>query len=489
MNISGTGSSWKLLPDQSYERPLGRQETAFYWVSAFSRTSDLIPCVQIQVVDGNLDEIIGQSNVVRAWTNVKMRFPLLGSRLYERDNDIFLNVSEDRLLTCQLNEISFLEGSSCLGAERLVDSMLEIEHLSNDLLARIVIARDQSRTDSFYFLLNVTHIIADGLSCVTIIKTFVNELCGITSHRPSWKERLAFSVASDQLNPAAKLNKARQRWRSAIASILASRIQARLKARILLYRRTIIMIVCLQGGHGLPQKLSEQSQCTPAKTAYRGITLPPDMSMKIMQACRNKGITFSNAYPIIAQVATARLLLKLYLQGKIDEDEWDFRKTEPMYSFDALNLRPFLELAAGEINHVSVAIGFSFYAMSFLPLGQAAELKPGMMLPEVGSLLTRDRFFYRAKLIQNQAKARVGSPLFLEIGESVMSQQRVVESARQRALLWKAGLTGISMKLSDKVMTPMEQAAGLVVCNSGSNIGNVSCGPPFTIRFFHSNAA
>jgi len=149
-NISG--SNWRLLPDHSYERPLGRQESAFYWVSAFSRTSDLVPCVQIQVVERNFDEIIELPNVVRAWTNVKMRFPLLGSRLYERDNVIFLNVSEDRLLTHQSNEISIRAASSCLGGEGLVDSMLEGEQLSNDLLACIVIARDQSRTDSFLTL-------------------------------------------------------------------------------------------------------------------------------------------------------------------------------------------------------------------------------------------------------------------------------------------------------------------------------------------------
>jgi len=237
------------------------------------------------------------------------------------------------------------------------------------------------------------------------------------------------------------------------------------------------MIVCRQGGHGLPQKLSEQALCTPAKTGYRSITLPFDMSIRIIQTCRNKGITFGSAYPIIAQVAAARLLLKHYLQGKIDEDEWDFRKKEPMYSFDVLNLRPLLEpdwLAAGGIDHVCVAIGFSHYSISFLPLGKAAELKPGMTLPEVGNLLTRDRFLYRAKLVQNQAKVRLGSPISLEFGESMMCQQRIVESTRERALLWKASMTGIPSVLSDRVMTPMERAAGLLVCNGGSNIGNVS---------------
>jgi hypothetical protein len=161
-------------------------------------------------------------------------FPLLGSRLHERGNDIALNVAQDRLFTCQSNEISFQEVSSCSDAERLADCILEMDQLSNDLLARIIIARDQSRTDSFYFLLAVTHLVADAFCSVSIVKTFVNELCGVSPdpNRSTWEERLPLCLASEGLNPAAKLSKVRQRWRRAIAAILARRIQARLKARI-----------------------------------------------------------------------------------------------------------------------------------------------------------------------------------------------------------------------------------------------------------------
>ena len=87
MSISG----WTLLPDRGYERPLGTLESVFYWFSAFSRTTDIIRCAQVNVVAGHLDEIINLPNVTQAWTNVKKLFPSLGARLYERDN-VFLNV-------------------------------------------------------------------------------------------------------------------------------------------------------------------------------------------------------------------------------------------------------------------------------------------------------------------------------------------------------------------------------------------------------------
>jgi hypothetical protein len=230
-----------------------------------------------------------------------------------------------------------------------------------------------------------------------------------------------------------------------------------------------MIVDCWQGGHGLPQKVTEKTQLTPARSAHRIISLPPDVSTRIIQTCQNNGISFGNAYPIIAQVAAARLLLNHYLKGKVDEDEWDFRKKEPMYSFGLVDLRPFLEPAA------CLAIDFYCHSIAFLPLGQASKLKPGMTLPAVGNLLTRERFFYRAKLVQNRAKALLGNPLFLEIGDSVMAQRRGVESPRERALKWRANVTPDPVALNDRVLTPQELAAGFVVLNGGSSLGNVSC--------------
>jgi hypothetical protein len=71
---------WTLLPDRSYERPLGPLESVFYWFSVFSRSTDLIRCAQIKVLAGDVDEITNLPNVTRAWTNVKMLFPSLGAR-------------------------------------------------------------------------------------------------------------------------------------------------------------------------------------------------------------------------------------------------------------------------------------------------------------------------------------------------------------------------------------------------------------------------
>ena len=233
--MSTSVSSWRRLSDQSYERPLGRVEAGFYWAAISWRATDMVRCSQITVDAGDLEKITRLPNVVRAWTNVKKRYPLLGARVYERDNDVFLNVSEDRLLRCQSNEISLQEIPSPLEAVQLADNVLKKEEqLSNDLLARIVVAKDGSRTDSFYFLFVNAHVIADGLSTMSVIKTFMNELCGVSPDQPAWEECLALSVASDDLNPAAKSSTARRRWRHAIAAVIAGRRLARLKVSMVL---------------------------------------------------------------------------------------------------------------------------------------------------------------------------------------------------------------------------------------------------------------
>ena len=245
-----------------------------------------------------------------------------------------------------------------------------------------------------------------------------------------------------------------------------------------------------QGGHGLPQKVSERTPFTPARCAYRIIALPQEVSTCIIQNCRNQGISFGSAYPIIAQVATARLLLRRYLKGEIDETEWEFRKKEPMYSGGPINLRRFLDQEwqnTGGMDHTCLAIGYYLYSISFLPLGSAATLQPGMALPAVGDLLTRERFFHRAHSVQKQAKALMGNPLFLEIGNSAFSQLRRVERTKETALIWKEN-NGPPAALGDRVWTPMERAvAGIVPCNGGSSMGDVSFTPQPSTKNTHTH--
>lgn len=63
----------------------------------------------------------------------------------------------------------------------------------------------------------------------------------------------------------------------------------------------------------------------------------------MIQSCRAKGLTFGSVLPILGQIAMARVLCQRYLQGKMSQEEWEFRKAEPMINAGPLNLRPFLD--------------------------------------------------------------------------------------------------------------------------------------------------
>lgn len=92
-----------------------------------------------------------------------------------------------------------------------------------------------------------------------------------------------------------------------------------------------------------------------------------EKSQTIILNCQKNKFTFGNAYPILAQIALTRVLCRRYLRGDISEEEWEFRKKEPMFTAGPINLRPYLDknwLEQGGISNVSLAINFYRYPLS-----------------------------------------------------------------------------------------------------------------------------
>lgn len=185
-------------------------------------------------------------------------------------------------------------------------------------------------------------------------------------------------------------------------------------------------------------------------------------------------MTFGNTYPVIAQIATARLLLKRYLRGEISEEEWEFRKKEPMSSVGPLNLRPFLHkewIEAGGLNHVCVSIGFFFYSLPMMPLGAAACLRPGAEVPPFEAMLSKNRFLLRSRSIKRQSNNTIKHPLFLELGS--ISRPARIALHRRTAFQWRTEKDP-PKDFTDRSFSPLEEAArGPVFNNGGSSLGNV----------------
>lgn len=196
--------------------------------------------------------------------------------------------------------------------------------------------------------------------------------------------------------------------------------------------------------------------------------------MHIFHNCRRNRITFGQALPVIAQVALARLLCRRYLRGEIGEEEWNYRRREPMLTGGPLNLRPFLDqnwYKNGGASNVCVSIGFFFYTLPFMPLGEASQLPVGSNLPRVGAFLTPERFFLRCNMILKQSRRLMKNPVFLEISGSRAAGR--VERVRNGALRWQEAQNKGGPLLGQDIPVSEQALNAAVLTHTGSSFGNV----------------
>jgi len=220
----------------------------------------------------------------------------------------------------------------------------------------------------------------------------------------------------------------------------------------------------------------------------RHCVISPESSSQIIVNCRQNGITFGSAYAVLGQVALSRVLLRRYLRGEFSEEEWEFRKREPMLAAGPLNLRPFLDKdwnEAGGSTHLCASLAFYIYHLPFLPLGAASQLRPGMAVPNFDALLSKKRLVLRSKMIIKQSNNFVKHPLFLEI--TTTSSPRRVDRMREMALRHRKHDVPASHD-NEPILTPMEQASSrLVFGNLGSTMGNVRIRVSSLLKTLHDD--
>ena len=225
----------------------------------------------------------------------------------------------------------------------------------------------------------------------------------------------------------------------------------------------------------MPRKITPRTAYIPAYSRSITSTFSLEESRDIILSCRKNGITFGNAFPILGQIALTRVLLRRYLRGEIDEEEWQFRKREPMSSAGPLNLRPFLDrewLEQGGLTNVSAVISFYFFYLPFMPLGSASNIRPGEEMPDFDSLLSKKRFLLRSKSMQAQAANYTKHPLFLELAEVRFPGR--IQRAKSIGLQWRKEKRPPANLTQDLLSPVQEASSALVDCNGGSSMGNVS---------------
>lgn len=400
-----------------------------------------------------------------AWGTLRCKYPLLGARV-ERlsDEQTCRFVVDDRSLGLVSEaELSVQLISSEAEAVKIVEDTLNgPRQLSDRVLARCSVLQ-RSDQPIFHLLFSVAHLITDGMANYTLIRTFLNLLAapGPLPPRSDLYQRLQMVPSQESLMPVARMNLSRQRWRRAIAAVMLNITQRK-----------------MVGGHTLPNKMNAETFETPAKSSQLVINLPPDVSKQVVASCRARGITFGHAYPLLAQLAMARLLYRRYVRGEISRDDWERRIREPTHTGGPLNLRPFLSkewLNAGGEREVNLCISFFFATMPFMPAGPRGSVSAALDqsgAPGFSNLLSHDRFFLRASGVRKQITQFMKHPLFLEM--TLARGPSRVARVRDMALAWQARKEGRPLPKTAQTSSGTIPTAGLVMQNGGSSFGVVS---------------
>ncbi|KAJ3849735.1 hypothetical protein EV368DRAFT_46699 [Lentinula lateritia] len=474
-----------------YERLLGPNELGFYWDSAYRGTADTLQHATIEETFQSQPQthLNSRENVRAAWVTLKTRYPLLGAIIEERPikhaEDIYFVVDPARLYTAESphahpREVVFLSCDSEEEVESLAEGIINgFGLLSNSLPACLLFIRRTDCPSTFHVMIHAAHLITDGIANSTLLSEFLDLLSrgsGLDSlvnvpDKEALEGRLKLSVSSEALYPdeAPNYSKAKRRWHRILGKVLLELRSAK-----------------LSGGHTLPRILRPSTTYTPAQSSYITFSFTPFETTTILRRCKQLGITFGNAHPVLGQVAVTRVLLRRRLRTfeDIDDDEWAYRRREPMMTGGPANLRPYLDhnwYSKGGAGNVCLSISYFFFTLPFMPIGEVGELADGnnegissgdIKIPPFEKMLSRARFLLRCINIRSQASENFHHPRFLDLHVARIPMR--IERCRHAALVLRNDIVRPEVG-SDALIPPLEQpeaGGGAVIAHGGSSFGN-----------------
>ncbi|KAG7447896.1 uncharacterized protein BT62DRAFT_946652 [Guyanagaster necrorhizus] len=446
---------WKLRlssPYPVYERSLGLNELHFYLRGrVLHGATDNAHSVCFEVLDDGTP-LITEETVCKAWVFAKQMHPLLGAQVEtvgDRDEDVHFIVDEHRLKAHIPGEVIFMKILSFSDADATVENILNQERILDDNhLVRLFVLRQSDQKNWFHFVVHAAHCVIDGVSHYTVVRTLLAFLSSPPVAAPRLSERLALSLAVNDLYPVRRLSPATQRWHKAMAHVIASIRSGKI----------------ISGGHTLPGNVTVHMNENPADSRRTTLSFTVEETLRIMKICRDHGLTFGNVYVVLGQIAMGRLLCRRYAQGLITEEEWEFRKREPTYTAGPVNVRPYLDrewYTHGGAENPMLSIGFYLYPLSFVPL------YPEGGHSTFGALLSCRRFWYRCRNMKKRADDFLKHPLFLDIGS--VRYPPMINTLKE--LEFKAHSSHTEKDLS---IPAIEQAKlGVVPSFGGSSFGSV----------------
>ncbi|KAJ7709824.1 hypothetical protein B0H17DRAFT_1173913 [Mycena rosella] len=317
-----------------YTRALGLNELGFYYDSCINGTADTLMHTVVQISPG-APNCFAPEKLAGAWNSRKAQSPLLGGTVDMHDSLPSLVVGEEHLKTTVPGEITWASISS--PEEAAVIAINGERKFSEKSLSRIVVLARTDDASMYHVLINVAHLITDGIANVSLLKEFLEILSLGRQSVSDIEARLSLAVATESLVPTLNLSVAKQRWRCAAGQIIAKLQDA---------KRTAV------------------ERC-PDPKGHSQLDYPHDQH----------GITVGNALPVLARVFCRR-----YVRGEISPEEWEERNSPMYHTVGPINLRPFLNKAwyqGGGQNNVSVNVAYFYYTLPFTPASLPRRRRPG----------------------------------------------------------------------------------------------------------------
>ncbi|KAF9535684.1 hypothetical protein CPB83DRAFT_901373 [Crepidotus variabilis] len=327
---------------RAVERQLGETEVSYFLPSRESGVNDMYLHLGCLAQPNHID----RDRIRLAWTIMRLRHPLLGSKVIMNDyNDIRFRyetpLSPDAALTIADQNLEFRSQTK----DALIDSYLNGRRtLSNERLSYLVVAFTKTQEDvehNFDFLICATHFLGDGMA----LHQFANDF---------------FGLLGGSIDEAGLRQKLEAEWKDYCASEmpLPSSLEDRLPLNLSSKFRQAAAQVDFQlsqkrdiGGHAFPKQSKGERHTVVPTVSYDSVK-----TKKILSTCKTHGVSISAALFAICNVAWSRVQSK--------------NRHLPIMMYSALNLRP--NLRAEKRLHDSywfIAIGyFNIILPSFLPI-------------------------------------------------------------------------------------------------------------------------
>ncbi|KAL5503782.1 hypothetical protein ACEPAH_7853 [Sanghuangporus vaninii] len=497
-----------------FRRPLGAGELRFYWDTVFNGTAVTIGHLVLEAEPEYEKQIFCKENIETAWMRMKQRFPLLAASVDELPDSkvIEFMLDEMSLHTVRHGEISFLDDlQSEEDATRLIDRLQNGPPvLTNEIIAKLMIGPQKNSPHTYHAIIVIAHYIMDGVTGMTLKRELCQELTKPSQDHILEKlleERLDTLLPVESLGPHSKDNSPRRRWRSAVAKIIYRLRQARLK-----------------GGHTLPTVCPVEPD-VPALSRTLTLRLSAFQTRQVLEKCRELGITFGNALPVLSQLACTRVLYRCRRKSsssrrrlpEISDTEWEHRRIQPMHYAGPLNLRPYLDrrwYVAGGASNVCMAVGSYHIVLLCMPTPEpthdelpfdsaivkpqslahwlngprrvncylsdepeleffsGADLLGKVVAPTFFSLLSPRRFLHRVHMVRAQNAAFMRHPLLHEL--QVTHMRDLCRQSRDVGLAWRARQLGLKQTARNIATKPYSSPVGskYVISNGGASLGN-----------------